>query len=340
MPHTPSRTLVLSLAVLMSGTSLAHAGFIWIAPEQQTAPGADTTFGKQPEAPAENAQGWTLAPDVPTAAAPTPLGQAPAQAAAPEVQTQPMEVAPAPAGAELTAPSTNAAPVIVSSTPPAAAPVIVSSAPPSAPQIAGEPVALSVETQVPAVSPPVPQTTLATSSMPTAEAMISDLPGGSAPPAQASAPQAPVSLVTGASIASETPPATAPVAPPAAPEPAAKVVDGFGKQVPLAIALRQILPANLGLAHADDVDLSQPVDWEGGKPWPEVLQTAIAPLGLSAAVTGDTVLLQKAGATTAMAAPTEPAPLLTPPPSTVSASVAGTKAVLTNATVMQTPPAE
>ena len=75
--------------------------------------------------------------------------------------------------------------------------------------------------------------------------------------------------------------------------PNAGVVDGFGKQVPLVVALRQILPERYSFAHGDGVDLSQSVDWNGGRPWPEVLQSALGSIGLSAVITADTILIER-----------------------------------------------
>jgi hypothetical protein len=214
------------------------------------------------------------------------------------------------------------------------------------------------------------------STMPTAESMISSMPSMTAPRPAAPAPQvaevaAPV--VTAPPVVAPEAPATAPIvmadtAAPAAPvtapaaevapagvtvspitgetvplasyvppaAPTDKVVDGFGKQVPLVIAMRQILPSEYSFAHGDGVDLSQSVSWEGGKPWQQVLNDAIRPIGLTAQLTGDTVMLNKR--------PVEMAPELTPPaanvvaPAVTSRPAPGAAAVLTNATIMQTPP--
>ena len=46
----------------------------------------------------------------------------------------------------------------------------------------------------------------------------------------------------------------------------AQVVTGFGQDLPLIIALRQIVPAEYQFAFADGIDLSTPVSWEGGRP--------------------------------------------------------------------------
>lgn len=122
-----------------------------------------------------------------------------------------------------------------------------------------------------------------------------------------------VSLVTGENVATQAP-ASAPVAP------AAKVIDGFGKQVPLVIAMRQILPSEYGFAHREGVDLGQLIDWQGGRPWPQVLSDALAPIGVKAIISGDTVLLEKGVVAAAVVAPAQEAP----------------RARLTDTTVVQT----
>ena len=61
-----------------------------------------------------------------------------------------------------------------------------------------------------------------------------------------------------------------------------EVIDGFGKKVPLVMALRQIAPASYQFAFAPGIRLGQLVSWNGGRPWPEVVQSVISPLGLTA----------------------------------------------------------
>ncbi len=113
----------------------------------------------------------------------------------------------------------------------------------------------------------------------------------------------PVSLITGnvygddASSASVASPAIPAVAPALTVAPANDtVVQGFGKHVPLVIALRQILPGSYTFAHSDGVNLSQPVDWQGGKPWSQVLQTTLASISLQAVISADTVMIEPAQA--------------------------------------------
>lgn len=67
------------------------------------------------------------------------------------------------------------------------------------------------------------------------------------------------------------------------------VAVGFGKGMPLPIALSQIIPSDYSLIYAEGVDVSQTVSWEGGKPWDQVLDSMLAPKNLTASIAGKTV---------------------------------------------------
>lgn len=67
---------------------------------------------------------------------------------------------------------------------------------------------------------------------------------------------------------------------PAPTVPAGNLVRGFAKQVPLAVALRQLLPPGYGFSIDPDVDLGILVSFQGGKPWRDTLQEALEPAGL------------------------------------------------------------
>ena len=58
------------------------------------------------------------------------------------------------------------------------------------------------------------------------------------------------------------------------------IARGFGDQVPLAFAVRQIVPATFKVHFAQGVDQTTPVNWKGDRPWNAVLWSAIHPLGL------------------------------------------------------------
>lgn len=69
----------------------------------------------------------------------------------------------------------------------------------------------------------------------------------------------------------------------------APVAHGFGDHVPLSFAAHQIVPANLHVAYANQVDPSALVTWTGGQPWNVVLVHAVQPLGYRVWVSATTV---------------------------------------------------
>ena len=64
---------------------------------------------------------------------------------------------------------------------------------------------------------------------------------------------------------------------------------GFGDDVPLAFAIRQIVPTTVKVEYGSSVDREVRVSWIGGKPWRQVLHTTLSPLGIHAAQSGDTL---------------------------------------------------
>lgn len=64
---------------------------------------------------------------------------------------------------------------------------------------------------------------------------------------------------------------------------------GFGRDIPLALAMQQIVPAGYGYKFDNGVNPGVRVNWNGGKPWNQVLQDAVAAAGLNSAVHGTTV---------------------------------------------------
>jgi hypothetical protein len=314
--------LTLSLLALLSTTSLANAGFIWLSPDDKPLPNAEVTYtpmGEAPEAQAKSdGRNWQVEETAPVPLA--PLASAPVDqsmsAAAQEVQT-------------ILEPNTMASAPVVAPGEQTAAPIILSSTPPAMPAPAAEPVVLAASSSL-----PVMESAPMTRGMPTAQALIDQMPSMTAPRSQAITVAAPVvmapetvvvapvvapaatpaavSPITGATLAPET----MPVAAAAGSAP----LQGFGKQVPLVVAVRQIMPQGYTFVRGEGVDLSQSVNWQGGKVWTEVLTDAVTPLGLTAQVAGDTVVLSKAGA---------PAPVM--------ASDSAVRPVLGNGTMMATP---
>ena len=73
------------------------------------------------------------------------------------------------------------------------------------------------------------------------------------------------------------------------------VIEGFGMDMPLALALRQIVPPEYAYSFGDNVNPGARVSWEGGKPWNDVLNESLAPLGFEAFVHNKRVILQAGG---------------------------------------------
>jgi hypothetical protein len=76
------------------------------------------------------------------------------------------------------------------------------------------------------------------------------------------------------------PPGSAEKMPKARGEPKPTAARGFGNQIPLSFAIRQIVPPPIKVRFAREVDRGALVDWRGGRAWPSVLRDAIRPLGL------------------------------------------------------------
>jgi len=103
-------------------------------------------------------------------------------------------------------------------------------------------------------------------------------------------PSPPVTQVP-ASLASPEAPADGNPAPrPVRRGPALAV--GYGRDVPLEFAVRQITPHWLHVNYSDDVDGQVRVSWHGGKPWNQVLGGVLTPLGLHMKMCGRTLWIR------------------------------------------------
>ncbi|PCI01896.1 MAG: hypothetical protein COB76_00315 [Alphaproteobacteria bacterium] len=71
---------------------------------------------------------------------------------------------------------------------------------------------------------------------------------------------------------------------------------GFGKDLPLVTALRQVVPQEYTYVLDDSVPMASNVSWEGGRPWDVVLNDMLAPLGLNASVSGHRVSINNGAA--------------------------------------------
>lgn len=108
---------------------------------------------------------------------------------------------------------------------------------------------------------------------------------------------------------------------------AGKPVEGFGRSIPLSLALKQLLPVDHVFAFESGVSPSQSVTWEGGKGWRVVVANALQPAGLVGYETGNVVTIakaapEKAAAMVAPAAimetPVQPETLVSAPVETVA----------------------
>lgn len=82
-----------------------------------------------------------------------------------------------------------------------------------------------------------------------------------------------------------------------------EVVEGFGSDMPLALALRQVVPADYAFSFGRGVNPGYLVSWEGGKPWNQVLNDMVQPLNIQARIEGNVVKI-----VSSMAPVAEPAP--------------------------------
>lgn len=72
-------------------------------------------------------------------------------------------------------------------------------------------------------------------------------------------------------------------------------VSGFANNVPLSVALRQVLPADVGFSVNQDVNLGALVSWKGGGTWRDTLKNMLQPVGLVAKEHDKMVTVAKSG---------------------------------------------
>ena len=104
-------------------------------------------------------------------------------------------------------------------------------------------------------------------------------------------------------ITSPPPPAERPVVPDPQPKalasanhaasPRFKMAYGFGDQVPLSFAVRQIVPSTINVTYGRGSDPNALVDWKGGQTWNRALLDAVKPLGLRLVISDTAVEIRK-----------------------------------------------
>jgi hypothetical protein len=82
-----------------------------------------------------------------------------------------------------------------------------------------------------------------------------------------------------------------------------KIVAGFADNVPLSVALRQVLPESIGFSAAQDVSLDTAVSWQGGDAWRSVLGRMLQPANLTYKETGRMVHIVRSAGGGLMAPP-------------------------------------
>jgi hypothetical protein len=93
-----------------------------------------------------------------------------------------------------------------------------------------------------------------------------------------------------------------------APQSDTDLIQGFGKDLPLVIALRQVVPPNYAYHFDEGVAPGQKVSWQGGKAWPQVLSDMLISNDLQAMIVGNVITVQKSGPPAAQ----KPAPAVNP----------------------------
>ncbi len=161
---------------------------------------------------------------------------------------------------------------------------------------------------------------------------------GTAPAAQP-APDAPAAAVESVQAEPVSPAlkpfAAAPAAHTAAPQTMpveGEVLAGFGRDLPLVIALQQVAPAGHQFSFAPGVNPGATVSWEGGKPWQAVMTDMLAPQGLEYQMQGNVVAVGHATGGAVAPAPVDstmsemPADDMTAAPADVAAPAVTTAA--------------
>lgn len=70
-------------------------------------------------------------------------------------------------------------------------------------------------------------------------------------------------------------------------------VQGYGTDIPLSFAVRQIVPKGIRVIYGPDVTPETPVSWSGGKAWSEVLRDSLKPRRLRLLLAGQTATITR-----------------------------------------------
>lgn len=69
-------------------------------------------------------------------------------------------------------------------------------------------------------------------------------------------------------------------------------VEGFGRDIPLSIATAQIVPSDFSVQYGAGVSPDVLVNWQGGRDWKAALTDAVSAQGLTANISGQTVIIE------------------------------------------------
>jgi hypothetical protein len=192
---------------------------------------------------------------------------------------------PAHAGFEWVSPNDTAAPQ--------QAPVTIG----GAPQASAMPEIISPVVITGSTKSPSPQPSYAPASTYQAPAVTAPMPISVTPPA----PAATTYLSPRPNLATATI---------VAPASGGDLVQGFASQIPLPLALRQILPAGMNFSIDQDIDMDTPVSYKGGKPWRDTLRDMLASAGLVDHEQGGVVTISHMAAASAAPGPSSVAPMM------------------------------
>lgn len=71
------------------------------------------------------------------------------------------------------------------------------------------------------------------------------------------------------------------------------MVEGFGKDIPLAVALRQVVPPIYTVAFDSGIDQGKPVSWNGGNTWDAVVSDMLRSRKLHATISANVITVSK-----------------------------------------------
>jgi len=76
------------------------------------------------------------------------------------------------------------------------------------------------------------------------------------------------------------------------------IVSGFGSDLPLLVALQQVVPQQYKVSLSPGVDAGVHVSWEGDKPWEQALSSMLSPVQLAFVIQGNALVVKQRGSNT------------------------------------------